>query len=108
MLMMTRRNKNLSYNGLSCSGRPERENKIKQKHRQILGSCQTAEKAMEHERTVIPVIVGALAMATKDLGRRQEELEIRRRIKTNQITILLRSSRIFRRVLESLLSHRLQ
>ena len=59
---------------------------------------------------VIPLMVGALGTAFKNLEKRIGELEIRDRIKTVQTTALQRSAKILRRVLEKkgdLLSHRL-
>ena len=41
--------KNLSFNGFCCASEPLSKNKRKQKVRQILGSCQKAEKAVEYE-----------------------------------------------------------
>ena len=61
--------------------------------------------------TVLPIVIGKLGMVPKGLERRLEELEIGGQIKTIQITALLRSARILRRVLETwegLLSLRLQ
>ena len=50
---------------------------------------------------VIPIIVGTLGTVLINLERRMEELEITRRIETNQTTELLRSAIILRRVLET-------
>ena len=50
---------------------------------------------------VIPIVVGALGTVPKGLEKMLEELEIRGRIETIQITALLRSARILRRVLET-------
>ena len=49
--------------------------------------------------TVIPVVVGALGTAPKELEKEQEREKIRGRIETIQTTAL-RSTRILRRVLE--------
>ena len=60
---------------------------------------------------VIPVVVDALGTVPKGLESRLEELEIRRRIKIIQATVLLRIVRIMRKVLETwedLLSIRFQ
>ena len=46
MMMFTTTNNN---NGFCHFSRQQRENKRKQKDRQILGSCQRAEKTVEHE-----------------------------------------------------------
>ena len=50
--------------------------------------------------TVIPVVVSAFGTLPKRLEKILEELEIKGRIKTIRITVLLRSARILRRVLE--------
>ena len=46
---------------------------------------------------VIPFVVSAFRMAPKDLEKRLAELEVRERIKTIQITALLRLTSILRR-----------
>ena len=51
--------------------------------------------------TVIPIVIGALGTVIKRLIKGQEDLEIRGRVETMQITTLLRSDRILRRVLET-------
>ena len=48
--------------------------------------------------TVIPILIGALGTVTKGLVKGLENLEIRERVETIQITALLRSARILRRV----------
>ena len=51
--------------------------------------------------TMIPIVFSALGTVLKDLkNKRREELEIRRRIETNQTTALLGSAKILRRILE--------
>ena len=49
---------------------------------------------------VIPIVIGALGTVTKRWVHRLEDLEIRGRVETIQTTVLLRSGRILRRVLE--------
>ena len=50
-LELFNKKKNLSLSGFSCSTKPQNENKnkTKPKDRQILISCQRAEKTLEHE-----------------------------------------------------------
>ena len=50
--------------------------------------------------TFIPIVIGALGTVTKELVKRQEDLEIRGRVETIQTTALMRSVRILRRVRE--------
>ena len=60
---------------------------------------------------VKPIVIGVLDTVTKGLVQGLEDLEIRGRVETIQMTALLRSARILRRVLETwgeLLSHKLQ
>ena len=59
----------------------------------------------------IPIVIGALGTVTEESIKGLEDLEIRRRVKTIQTTVLLRSTRILRRVPETwgdLLSLKLQ
>ena len=51
--------------------------------------------------TVIPIVVVAFGMVPKGLERKLEELKSGGRIKTIQTTVLLKSTRILRRVLET-------
>ena len=48
----------------------------------------------------IPIVVGAFETVPKNLEKRQDELESRVRIETNQTTALVKSVWIFRRVRE--------
>ena len=49
----------------------------------------------------MPIAIGTRSTVTKGLVQGLEDLEIRGRVKSIQITALLRSARILRRVLES-------
>ena len=51
--------------------------------------------------TIIPIVIGALGTVTKGLLKGLEELEVSGRVETIQTTILLRTVRILRRVLET-------
>ena len=51
--------------------------------------------------TMILIVIGALGIAIKRVVQGLEDLEIREQIETIQTTILLRSLRILRRVLET-------
>ena len=50
--------------------------------------------------TVIPIVIGALAIVIKGLVQGLENLEIREWVETIQTTALLRSARRLRRILE--------
>ena len=51
--------------------------------------------------TVIPIVIGALSIVTEGLIQGLEDLEIRGRVEAILTTVLLRSARILRRVLET-------
>ena len=51
--------------------------------------------------TIIPIVIGAFGTVTKGLIKGLEDLEIKGREETIQITGSLRSARILRRVLET-------
>ena len=53
---------------------------------------------MEHKVTIILIVIGTV---TKILLKGLEDLEVGGRVETTQTTILLRTSRILRRVLET-------
>ena len=74
----------------------------KQKDRKIPGSCPRAEKNLWNMKVkVIPTVVSTLQMVHKGLKKRQGEVKIRRRIKTIQTTVVVKSARIHWRVLET-------
>ena len=61
--------------------------------------------------TIVPIVIGAFGAVTKGLLKGLEDLEVGGRVGTIQTTALLRTARIFRKVLETwgnLLSLRLQ
>ena len=51
--------------------------------------------------TIVPIVIGALGTITKGLLKGLEELEIGRRTETIQMTALIRTAKILRRVLET-------
>ena len=51
--------------------------------------------------TILKIVIGALGTITEELVQGLEELEIRRGTETIQITALLRSTKILRRVLKT-------
>ena len=61
--------------------------------------------------TIVPIVIGAFGTITKGLLKGPEDLEVGGRVETIQMTALLRTARILRRVLETwgeLLSLKLQ
>ena len=61
--------------------------------------------------TIVPVVISVLGTIIKGLLKGLEDLEVDRRVETIQMTALLRTARILRRVLETwgdLLSLKLQ
>ena len=72
----------ISCRNFCCSARPQREHERKRKNRQILGSRQRTKKKLLNMVTVISTEVDVQGTIHKVLGKRLEELVIRRRIKT--------------------------
>ena len=91
-------------------------------HRVKLKECEKKDKYFDFARelkkklwnmqvTIIPIVIGAFGTVTKGLLKALEDLEVGGRVETIQTTVLLRTARILRRVLETwgdLLSLRLQ
>ena len=50
--------------------------------------------------TILPIVIGAFGTVTKGLLKGLEDLEVGGRVETIQMTTLLRTARILRRVLE--------
>ena len=55
--------------------------------------------------TFIPILIGAFGIVTKGLIKEPEDMQIRGLVETIQTTTLLRSTRILRRVMQSLLEN---
>ena len=51
--------------------------------------------------TIIPIVIGAFGTVTKGLLKDPEDLKVGGRVETIQITPLLKTARILRRVLET-------
>ena len=51
--------------------------------------------------TIVPIVIGALGTITKELLKGLENMEVGGRVETIQMTVLLRTARILRRVLEA-------
>ena len=86
-----------------------------------LKECEKKDKYLDFARelkklwnmkvTIVPIVIGALGTITKGLLKGLEELEVGGWVETVQMTALLRTARILKRVLETwgdLLSLRLQ
>ena len=54
------------------------------------------------KETIIPILIGALCTVTKGLIKVVNDLEIRRRVNTIKTTAFVKSARILRRDLETL------
>ena len=80
-------------------------------HRINLKECATKDKYLDLARelkklwnmkvTVVPIVIGAFGTITKRLLKGLEDLEPGGRVVTIQMTALLRTARILRRVLET-------
>ena len=51
--------------------------------------------------SVVPIVIGAFGTVTEGLLKGLEDLEVGRRVETIQMTALLKTARILRRVLET-------
>ena len=80
-------------------------------HRIKLKECEKKDKYFDIARelkklwntkvTIVPIVIAAFSTITKGLLKGLEDLEVGGRVETNQMTALLRSARILRRVLET-------
>ena len=77
---------------------PQSENQRKRKRDINLDLTKELKKLKNMKVTVIPIVIVALETISKSFERGLEKLEIGGRIETIQITTLLRSPRILRRV----------
>ena len=80
-------------------------------HRIKLKECEKRDKYLDLARelkklwnmkvTIIPIVIGAFGTVIKGLLKDLEDLEVGSRVDTIQITALLKTTRILRRVLET-------
>ena len=80
-------------------------------HRINLKECEKKDKNLDLARelkklwnmkvTIVPIVIGALGTITKGLLKGLEDLEVGGRVETIQMTALLRTARILRRVMET-------
>ena len=90
-------------------------------HRIKLKECEKKDKYVDLARelkklwnmkvTIVPIVIGAFGKVTKGLLKGLGDLEVGGRVETIQMTALLRTARILRRVLETwedLLSFKIQ
>ena len=80
-------------------------------HRIKLKECEKKDKYVDLARelkklwnmqvTIIPIVIGAFGTVTKGLLKGLEDLEVGGRVETIQMTALLRTARILRRVEET-------
>ena len=82
-----------------------------EKKDKYLDLARELKKLWNMKITIVPLVIGALGTITKRLLKGLEDLEVGGRVETIQMTALLGTARILRRVLETwgdLLSFRLQ
>ena len=80
---------------------PKVKIKENEKRDKYLDLAKELKKLWNMRMTEIPIVTGALGTVSKSLEKGLDELEIEVRIETFQITTLLRSTRILRRVLQT-------
>ena len=74
--------------------------KESKKREKYLDLARELKKMWSMKGIIIPAVIGALGTVTKGLVKGLEDLEIRGRVETIQTTVLLRSARILRKVLQ--------
>ena len=82
-----------------------------EKKDKYLDLARELKKLWNMKVTIVPIMIGAFGTITKGLLKGLEDLEVGGRVETIQLTALLRTARIRRRVLETwgdLLSLKLQ
>ena len=76
----------------------QKENEKKDKY---LDLARELKKLWNIKVAIVPIVIGALGAITKGLLKGLEDLEVDGRVETIQMTALLRTARILRRVLET-------
>ena len=75
--------------------------KESEKKDKYLSLVREFKKLWNMKVTIVPIVIGAIGTITKRLLKDLEDLEIGGRVETIQMTALLRTARILRRVLET-------
>ena len=75
--------------------------KESEKKDKYLDLARELKKLWNMKVTIAPIVIGALGTITKGLLKGLEDLEVGARVETIQTTVLLRTFRILRRVLET-------
>ena len=75
--------------------------KESEKKQKYLDFARKLKKLWNIKMTVIPIVICVLGTVTKGLVQGLADSEIRGRVETIQTTVLLKSARILRRVLET-------
>ena len=123
-LWHTHRSPNLGQNTRPYNNQQKKKKKRKKKrickivdfavpadHRIKLKECEKKDKYLDLARewkklwnmkvTIVPIVISAFGTITKGLLKGLEDLEVGGRVETIQMTALLRTARILRRVLET-------
>ena len=66
-----------------------------------LDIARELKKLRNMKVTIVPIVIGTLGTITKGLLKGQEDMKAGGRVETIQTTVLLRTARILRRVLET-------
>ena len=72
-----------------------------EKKDKYLDLARELKKLWNMKATIMPIVIGAFGTITKGLLKGLEDLEVSGRLETIQMTALLRTARILRRVLET-------
>ena len=72
-----------------------------EKKDKYLDLARELKKLWNMKVTIVPIVIGAFGTITKELLKGLEDLEVGGRVETIQMTVLLRTARILRRVLET-------
>ena len=74
---------------------------MKRKLSTYLDLASELKKLWNMKVTIVPIVIGTFGTITKGLLKGLEDLEFGGRVETTQMTALLRTARILRRVLET-------
>ena len=72
-----------------------------EKKDKYLDFARELKKLWNRKLTIVPIVIGAFGTITKRLLKGLEDLEVGGRVETIQMTVLLRTARILRRVLKT-------
>ena len=101
LIIINQKKENFQQCRLCCPGGPQNKSEGMKKKDKYLDLARELKKLWNMKETIVPIVMDALGTITKGLSKSLEDLEVGGRVETIQMTALVKTARILRRVLET-------